>query len=112
MSDLAIKHEKHSDNEEDSDDETEGADEIIDTDSETGKDLNDRAVHGDQDEDSESLDPRIQVIFLAETKKKIVKQLFVPFCVILKRMEHFPPIFPQFCTIFSKKMSSIICIFF
>merc|ERR1711981_865606 len=60
MSDLAIKHEKHSDNEEDSDDETEGADEIIDTDSETGKDLNDRAVHGDQDEDSESLDPRIQ----------------------------------------------------
>ena len=50
MSDLAIKHEKHSDNEEDSDDETEGADEIIDSDSETGKALNDRAVHGDQDD--------------------------------------------------------------
>ena len=50
-------------NEDDSEDETEGADEVLDSDSED-KDLHDNAstIHGgDQDEESESLDPRIQV---------------------------------------------------
>ena len=50
-------------NEDDSEDETEGADEVLDSDSED-KALHDNAstIHGgDQDEESESLDPRIQV---------------------------------------------------
>ena len=50
-------------NEDDSEDETEGADEVLDSDSED-KDLQDNAstIHGgDVDEESESLDPRIQV---------------------------------------------------
>ena len=72
MSDpIAIKNnEKPSDIEDDSDDETEGADEIVDSDSidektdhqngnASNSSINRRA--SEQDDDTESLDPRIQV---------------------------------------------------
>ena len=73
MSDpIAIKNnEKPSDIEDDSDDETEGADEIVDSDSidektdhqngnASNSSINNRRT-SEQDDDTESLDPRIQV---------------------------------------------------